>query len=116
MPAEYQSKLTALATVIDAAGPDVVALQEVGPPEVLADLDQACQIDFDHRLVGKETAETSGADVDAPLDAQACVPPVPPGVLPVQCRDGIFNPERPWRRAAGFCRHVSSRAVRRSPS
>lgn len=53
MPAEYQSKLTALATVVDAAGPDVVALQEVGPPEVLADLAQSCQIDFDHRLVGK---------------------------------------------------------------
>ena len=45
-PAEYQAKLVALAEVIDAAGPDVLALQEVGPLEVLADLSQACQLDL----------------------------------------------------------------------
>lgn len=49
---EYDAKLAALAEVIDAVEPDVLALQEVGPDHVLADLNAACAVDFDHRLAG----------------------------------------------------------------
>ena len=58
---EYQAKLAALAAVIDIVGPDVLALQEVGPDEVLADLNEACAIDFDFRLTG--TADGRGIRV-----------------------------------------------------
>jgi hypothetical protein len=49
---EYDDKIGGLAEVIDAVGPDLLALQEVGPEQVLADLNAACGIDFDNRLVG----------------------------------------------------------------
>ena len=49
---EYDDKVADLAEVINAVEPDVLALQEVGPKHVLADLDAACSIDFDNRLVG----------------------------------------------------------------
>lgn len=49
---EYDAKVAALAEVIDAVEPDVLALQEVGPEQVLADLDAAGTIEFDHRLAG----------------------------------------------------------------
>jgi len=49
---EYDAKVAALGEVIDAVEPDVLALQEVGPEQVLADLDAACSIEFDHRLAG----------------------------------------------------------------
>ena len=45
---EYQAKLATLAAVIDAVEPDVLALQEVGPEQVLADLNAACSSDFDN--------------------------------------------------------------------
>ena len=59
-PAEYQAKLAALAKVIDAVGPDVVALQEVGPIEVLADLDQVCRSSSIIASSALKTAEGSG--------------------------------------------------------
>jgi hypothetical protein len=49
---EYDGKIAGLAGVINAVEPDVLALQEVGPEHVLADLNAACRIDFDHRLAG----------------------------------------------------------------
>jgi hypothetical protein len=49
---EYDDKVAGLAEVINAVAPDVLALQEVGPEQVLADLNAACSIDFDNRLAG----------------------------------------------------------------
>ena len=51
----YLAKLAALREVIDLVGPDVLALQEVGPAEVLVDLNEACAVDFDFRLTGTPT-------------------------------------------------------------
>jgi Endonuclease/Exonuclease/phosphatase family len=49
---EYDDKIGGLAELINAVKPDLLALQEVGPEQVLADLNAACSIDFDNRLVG----------------------------------------------------------------
>jgi hypothetical protein len=49
---EYDDKIAGLAEVINAVEPDLLALQEVGPEQVLADLNAACNIDFDNRLIG----------------------------------------------------------------
>jgi Endonuclease/Exonuclease/phosphatase family len=49
---DYYAKIAGLAEVINAVEPDLLALQEVGPKQVLADLNAACSIDFDNRLVG----------------------------------------------------------------
>ena len=49
---EYDDKVGAPAAVIDAVEPDILALQEDGPEQVLADLNGACSIDFDNRLSG----------------------------------------------------------------
>lgn len=46
------TKLEQLAAVNDRVGPDVLALQEVGGPQVLDDLNARFAIDFDHRVVG----------------------------------------------------------------
>ena len=43
---EYDDKVAGMAEVIDAAEPDVLARQEVGPEHALADLNAACSIDF----------------------------------------------------------------------
>jgi hypothetical protein len=40
--------------------PDVLALQEVGPEQVLADLNAACSIDFDNRLTGTPDVPACG--------------------------------------------------------
>ena len=90
----YRAKLAALAEVIDLVGPDVLALQEVGPAEVLADLNEACAIDFDFRLTG--TADSRGIRValmsPRRLSHRRDMLDFPPGVLPVQCRDTEFDP------------------------
>jgi hypothetical protein len=49
---QYDDKVACLAEVINTVEPDVLALQEVGPEHVLADLNTACSIDFDNRLAG----------------------------------------------------------------
>jgi hypothetical protein len=56
---EYDDKIAGLAEVINAVEPDLLALQEVGPEQVLADLNAACSIDFDNRLVGIPMAVVS---------------------------------------------------------
>lgn len=90
---EYDDKVAALAEVIDAVHPDVLALQEVGPEQVLADLNAACSIDFNHRLVGIpdrrgiRVALLSGRRLSNRVD----VTTHPQGVLPVQSRDLIFD-------------------------
>lgn len=87
--AEYRARVRALAAVIDEVGPDVLALQEVGPVEVLVDLSDACAMDFDNRLVGIPDARGIRVGLLSPrrLSNRRDVQALPPGVLPVQARD-----------------------------
>jgi endonuclease/exonuclease/phosphatase family metal-dependent hydrolase len=90
---EYQAKVAALAAVIDAVEPDVLALQEVGPEEVLADLNTACRIDFDNRLVGVPDRRGIRVALLSPrrLSNRTDIRAFPTGVLPVQARDLAFD-------------------------
>jgi predicted extracellular nuclease len=90
---EYQAKLAALAVVIDAVEPDVLALQEVGPEQVLADLNAACSIDFDNRLVGTPDRRGIRVALLSPrrLSNRVNTQVFPTGVLPVQIRDLAFD-------------------------
>jgi endonuclease/exonuclease/phosphatase family metal-dependent hydrolase len=91
---EYEAKLAALAEVINQVAPDVMALQEVGPEQVLADLNQACTVDFDHRLIGSEDRRGIRVALMSPrrLSHRGNVQAFPPGVLLVQYRDTVFDP------------------------
>jgi endonuclease/exonuclease/phosphatase family metal-dependent hydrolase len=90
---DYDDKLTALAEVINTVEPDVLALQEVGPEQVLADLNAACSIDFDHRLTGTPDGRGIRAALLSPrrLSNRTDVTTYPPGVVAVQSRDLIFD-------------------------
>jgi hypothetical protein len=89
---EYDAKVAALAEVIDAVEPDVLALQEVGPGQVLADLDAACSIEFDHRLAGVPDGRGIRVALLSPrrLSNRVHLMTYPQGVVPVQVRDLIF--------------------------
>jgi endonuclease/exonuclease/phosphatase family metal-dependent hydrolase len=91
---EYRVKLEAVAGVIDRVAPDVVALQEVGPPQVLADLNAMCAVDFDHRLTGSEDRRGIRVALMSPrrLSRRRNLQSFPPGVLPVQHHDTVFDP------------------------
>lgn len=86
---EYEARLQALAAVIDDVAPDVLALQEVGPVEVLVDLSAACAIDFDYRMVGIPDSRGIRVGLMSPrrLSNRRDVEALPAGVLPVQVRD-----------------------------
>ena len=90
---EYQAKLATLAAVIDAVEPDVMALQEVGPEQVLADLNAACSIDFDNRLLGIPDSRGIRVALLSPrrLSNRTDTQTFPAGVLPVQARDLAFD-------------------------
>jgi predicted extracellular nuclease len=90
---DYDDKMAALAGVIDAVEPDVLALQEVGPEEVLVDLNAACSIDFDHRLTGVADGRGIRVALLSPrrLSDRADVTTFPQGVSPVQSRDLVFD-------------------------
>jgi endonuclease/exonuclease/phosphatase family metal-dependent hydrolase len=90
---DYDAKIAALAGVIDAAEPDVLALQEVGPEEVLADLNAACSIDFDHRLAGVPDGRGIRVSLLSPrrLSNRVDITTYPQGVSPVQSRDLVFD-------------------------
>jgi hypothetical protein len=95
---EYDDKVAGLAEVINAVEPDVLALQEVGPEHVLADLDAACSIDFDNRLVGIPDGRGIRVALLSPrlLSNRVDITAFPLGVVPVQSRDLIFdNPSTP---------------------
>jgi endonuclease/exonuclease/phosphatase family metal-dependent hydrolase len=91
--AQYDDKIAALAEVIDAVEPDVLALQEVGPDEVLADLDAACAIDFDNRLTGLPDDRGIRVALLSPrrLANRRDIVSYPSGVVPVQALDLIFD-------------------------
>jgi endonuclease/exonuclease/phosphatase family metal-dependent hydrolase len=90
---EYDDKVAGLAEVIDAVAPDVLALQEVGPEQVLADLNAACSIDFDNRLAGIPDGRGIRVALLSPrlLSNRADLTTYPVGVVPVQSRDLIFD-------------------------
>ena len=92
---EYEAKLAALAGVIDDVGPDVLALQEVGDPSVLADLDDACVTPLGHRAVGVpddrgiRVALLSGRKLSNHQDIRT----FPAGLVPIQVADvGVDDP------------------------
>ena len=93
-PEIYRAKLAAVAAVIDGVRPDVLALQEVGGDDVLADLDEACAAAFPHRVAG--VPDDRGIRVallsSRPLTGRRDTTEFPPGVLPVQWRDTAFDP------------------------
>jgi endonuclease/exonuclease/phosphatase family metal-dependent hydrolase len=86
---EYDRKVAGLARVIDAARPDVVGLQEIGPESVLADLSAACAVDFDHRVTG--SPDVRGIRValmsSRRLTNRVNVTTFPSGLAPVQAKD-----------------------------
>ena len=90
---EYDDKLAGLAEVINAVQPDVLALQEVGPEQVLADLNAACSINFDNRLVGSPDRRGIRVALLSPrsLSNRVNVTTYPQGLVPVQSRDLIFD-------------------------
>lgn len=86
--ADYDAKLAALATTIDALAPDVLAVQEVGDPDALDDLLA--------RLDGAWTALVASPDgrgirvgciARVPMTALAQVTSFPAGLQPVQVGD-----------------------------
>ena len=92
---EYSAKLAGLAGVIDDVGPDVLALQEVGDPSVLADLDDACVTPLGHRAVGVpddrgiRVALLSGRKLSNHRDIRT----FPTGLVPIQVADvGVDDP------------------------
>jgi endonuclease/exonuclease/phosphatase family metal-dependent hydrolase len=90
---EYDDKVAGLAEVINAVAPDVLALQEVGPEQVLADLNAACSIDFDNRLTGTPDGRGIRVVLLSPrlLSNRVDLTTYPAGVVPVQSRDLIFD-------------------------
>jgi hypothetical protein len=103
---EYDDKIVGLAEVMSAVEPDVLALQEVGPEHVLADLDAACSIDFDNRLVGSPDGRGIRVALLSPrlLSNRVDITTFPLGVVPVQSRDLIFdNPPRQRTRPYPVC-------------
>jgi hypothetical protein len=81
---EYDDKVAGLAEVINAVEPDILALQEVGPEHVLADLDAASNIDFDNRLVGSPDGRGIRVALQSPrlLSNRVDITTFPLGVAP----------------------------------
>jgi endonuclease/exonuclease/phosphatase family metal-dependent hydrolase len=91
--AAYLAKLTSLAAVIDYAGPDVLALQEVGSDETLQDLQQRLQQAMPHR----QSATPDGRGIRVaflsrhPIEAALNVSAFPADIYPIQVKDPIFD-------------------------
>jgi endonuclease/exonuclease/phosphatase family metal-dependent hydrolase len=87
---QFNTKLASLAEVIDAQQPDVLALQEVGPPEVLAQL----QDRLGHKLPRQQVSahpDRRGIRVaflsHLPMQAPVQIHPFPTRLAPVQVGD-----------------------------
>jgi hypothetical protein len=59
--AELDAKLASLAQVIDAQQPDVLALQEIGPPDLLAALQQQLGHQFPHQEISAHPTSAASA-------------------------------------------------------
>jgi len=92
--AEYNAKLAARAAVIAAVEPDVLAVQEIGDDDVVADLNDACGDRFPHRATGSPDGRGIRVALLSahPLGDVRDVTTFPAGVLPVQVRDITFEP------------------------
>jgi endonuclease/exonuclease/phosphatase family metal-dependent hydrolase len=88
--AQFDTKLDSLAEVIDAQQPDVLALQEVGPPQVLAQLQDQLGQKLPHQQVSAHP-DRRGIRVGflsrLPLQAPVQLHPFPTGLAPVQVGD-----------------------------
>jgi endonuclease/exonuclease/phosphatase family metal-dependent hydrolase len=96
--AAFDAKLASLAAVIDAQRPDVLALQEVGPPEVLQQLQQRLTHQLPHRELsahpdprGIRVAVCSHLPMQNPVQLH----PFPAGMAPVQVGDAPADPSGP---------------------
>jgi endonuclease/exonuclease/phosphatase family metal-dependent hydrolase len=94
----FDAKLASLAEVIDAQQPDVLALQEVGPPEVLAQLQQRLAHKLPHREL---SAHPDRRDIRVavcshlPLQQPVQLHPFAAGMAPVQVGDPTGDPAAP---------------------
>jgi endonuclease/exonuclease/phosphatase family metal-dependent hydrolase len=94
----FDAKLGSLAEVLDAQRPDVAALQELGPPEVLAQLQQLLGHQLPHRQLS-EHPDGRGIRVGflsrLPLEAPVQLHPLAVGLSPVQVGDDDQDPATP---------------------
>jgi endonuclease/exonuclease/phosphatase family metal-dependent hydrolase len=96
--AELEAKLVSLAQVIDAQQPDLLALQEVGHPDVLAALQQQLSHQLPHRLASAhpDQREIRVAMLSRlPLQQPIQVHPLATGLAPIQAGDPPANPSKP---------------------
>jgi hypothetical protein len=110
----FDAKLRSLAEVLDAQQPDVAALQELGPPEVLAQLQDQLDHKLPHRQV-REHPDGRGIRVGflsrLPLQTRCSWTPSPPPWP--RCRSATKTTTRPrrWQRrrpwGAGRCKSPS---------
>jgi endonuclease/exonuclease/phosphatase family metal-dependent hydrolase len=91
----FDAKLSSLAEVLDAQQPDVAALQELGPPEVLTQLQDQLGHKLPHRQVS-EHPDGRGIRVGflsrLPLQAPVQLHPFPAALAPVQVGDQDNDP------------------------
>jgi endonuclease/exonuclease/phosphatase family metal-dependent hydrolase len=94
----FDAKLASLAEVLDAQRPDVAALQELGPPEVLAQLQERLTHELPHQEL---SAHPDGRGIRVgflsrlPLVAPVQLHPLAVGLAPVQVGDDDQNPATP---------------------
>jgi hypothetical protein len=94
----FDAKLDSLAEVLDAQRPDVAALQELGPPEVLAQLQARLSHPLPHQQLS-EHPDDRGIRVGflsrLPLAAPVPLHPLAAGLAPVQVGDDDPDPATP---------------------
>src|SRR5215218_498475 len=94
----FDAKVASLAEVLDAQRPDVAALQELGPPEVLAQLQQRLSQQLPHQQLS-EHPDGRGIRVGflsrLPLEAPVQLHPLTAGLSPVQVADDDQDPATP---------------------
>jgi hypothetical protein len=94
----FDAKLASLAEVLDAQRPDVAALQELGPPEVLAQLQERLTHELPHQQL---SAHPDGRGIRVgflsrlPFEAPVQLHPLAVGLAPVQVGDDDQNPATP---------------------
>ncbi len=97
---EFDAKFASLAAVIDTQQPDVLALQEIGQPELLALL----QEQLSHRLAHSAvSSQPDGRGIRVaflsrlPLQAPVAIHRFPDGLAPVQVGDPPASSDQPLR-------------------
>jgi endonuclease/exonuclease/phosphatase family metal-dependent hydrolase len=94
----FDAKLASLAEVLDSQHPDVAALQELGPSEVLAQLQEQLNHQLPHQQL---SAHPDGRGIRVgflsrlPLQAPVQLHPLAGGLAPVQVGDDDEDPTTP---------------------